>query len=215
MKQISPSVLDVKHEEFLDYINTLVDWGVKRIHYDVMDGCFVPNKGIPENLILETISKAKKHEIEFHLMVKDVFQYYNIYSKHKGLLIFHYEAMNKQTLEELINKAKHDNVKLGLAINPNTNEKEIINYLKDLSLILVMSVNPGLGGQSFIEDSYNKISNLRKYIDKNNLKTIIEVDGGVKQHNIKKCFEAGVDVAVVGSYLVNNFSKKTVEELLD
>ncbi|AZZ65672.1 ribulose-phosphate 3-epimerase [Metamycoplasma phocicerebrale] len=214
MKKISPSVLDVPEAKFTEYINSLIDWDVTKIHYDIMDGVFVPNKGISDDLISEAMKKTKIHDMEFHFMVKDVISYYDYFSKTNGLLIFHYEAMNETQILNIIEKAKRDKKRIGIAINPETEEKVLFPYLKHLDLALVMSVHPGKGGQSFIENSLNKVANLRRYIQDTNLKTLIEIDGGINQSNINSCFEAGVDVAVVGSYLVNNFSKETIKELI-
>ncbi|MDC8912052.1 ribulose-phosphate 3-epimerase [Metamycoplasma hyosynoviae] len=213
MKKISPSILDVKDNQ-IDYVNTLIKWGVSNVHYDVMDGEFVPNTALSFELIKQIKDKCLVHTMDIHLMVKDIKKYYEMYKNIGDILTFHYEALNINSLNWLIEQASKDNVKLGLALNPNTSIEEVKGYFKHFSLILVMSVFPGKGGQSFIEDSYIKIQAINNYKKENNLQFILQVDGGVKDHNIKSCFEAGINLVVVGSYLVKNFSKETVDKLL-
>ncbi|MDC8915585.1 ribulose-phosphate 3-epimerase [Metamycoplasma hyosynoviae] len=213
MKKISPSILDVKDNQ-IDYVNTLIKWGISNIHYDVMDGEFVPNTALSFELIKQIKDKCLVHTMDIHLMVKDIKKYYEMYKNIGDILTFHYEALNINSLNWLIEQASKDNVKLGLALNPNTSIEEVKGYFKHFSLILVMSVFPGKGGQSFIEDSYIKIQAINNYKKENNLQFILQVDGGIKDHNIKSCFEAGINLVVVGSYLVKNFSKETVDKLL-
>lgn len=216
LRKISPSILDVKKEYMVNYVNTLIDWGVTNVHYDVMDGEFVPNTALEFNKIKEIAQNCKTHQMDIHLMVSDVFKYYQMYKELNAILTFHYEAFkDKETeIKKLIELAKKDHVKLGLAINPDTEIKVLYPYLKNLDLVLIMSVFPGKGGQVFIETSYEKVRKIKQYITNHNLKTIIQIDGGVKNHNIKSCFDAGINLAVVGSYLVKNFSKETVDDLL-
>ncbi|MDC8917570.1 ribulose-phosphate 3-epimerase [Metamycoplasma hyosynoviae] len=213
MKKISPSILDVKDNQ-IDYVNTLIKWGVSNVHYDVMDGEFVPNTALSFELIEQIKVKCSKHIMDIHLMVKDVKRYYEMYKNIGDILTFHFEALNKENMNWLILQAKNDNVKIGLALNPDTNIDEVKDHFKHFALILVMSVFPGKGGQSFIEDSFVKIQAINKYKKENNLQFILQVDGGIKDHNIKSCFDAGINLAVVGSYLVKNFSKETVDKLL-
>ncbi|MCF1354996.1 ribulose-phosphate 3-epimerase [Mycoplasma hominis] len=214
MKKISPSVLDVEKNKLTNYIDQLVDWGVCNVHYDVMDGIFVNNTALTFQEIKQVKENCKKHTMDIHLMVKDVFKYYEMYKNIGDILTFHYEAFENSDLEKMIKQCQKDNVKLGLAIKPNTQVEEIKQYLKHCSLVLIMSVEPGFGGQKFIENSFNKIKELADIRKALNLNFIIEVDGGVKDQNIAKCFECGVDLAVVGSYLVKNFSKETINQLL-
>ncbi|KDE42301.1 ribulose-phosphate 3-epimerase [Metamycoplasma hyosynoviae] len=213
MKKISPSILDVKDNQ-IDYVNTLIKWGISNIHYDVMDGEFVPNTALSFELIEQIKVKCSKHIMDIHLMVKDVKRYYEMYKNIGDILTFHFEALNKENMNWLILQAKNDNVKIGLALNPDTNIDEVKDHFKHFALILVMSVFPGKGGQSFIEDSFAKIQAINKYKKENNLQFILQVDGGIKDHNIKSCFDAGINLAVVGSYLVKNFSRETVDKLL-
>lgn len=216
MKKISPSILDVKKENLISYVNQLIEWNIDNIHYDVMDNKFVPNSALSFEEIKSIYNKCPKHKMDIHLMVEDVFYYFNLYKRFNAILTFHYEAFkNKESLQEIIKKAKEEKVQLGIAFNPDTDVSKIIPLLKEFTLVLPMSVYPGKGGQTFIENTLDKVKTLKEYITKNNLNTIIQIDGGIKDFNIKKCFDSGVDLAVVGSYLVNNFSFETIKKLLN
>ncbi|AWX42999.1 d-ribulose-5-phosphate 3 epimerase [Metamycoplasma cloacale] len=215
MRKISPSVLDVKRDNLIEYINNLINWGVTNVHYDIMDNIFVPNVALQFKEVKKVKELCKKHTMDIHLMVKDVFGYYEMYKNVGDILTFHLESFNSyQEFLELVALAKKDNVKLGLSINPDTKVEQLIPYIEHLSLVLIMSVYPGLGGQKFIDNSLNKVKELKELLIKSNSSAIIQIDGGVKDFNIKDCFDSGVNLAVVGSYLVNNFSKETVDKLL-
>ncbi|RMA78989.1 ribulose-phosphate 3-epimerase [Metamycoplasma subdolum] len=214
MRKISPSVLNVDKEKLVPYINKLIEWNVTNVHYDVMDNIFVPNVALQYKEIEMIKKECLKHTMDIHLMVKDVFGYYKMYKDIGDILTFHFEAMSQEDLQHLIAKARHDNVKLGLAISPETNVEVIRPYLKYLSLVLIMSVKPGFGGQKFIDASYDKVFALKRMIQEEKKEIIIQIDGGVKLDNIKYCFDAGVDLAVVGSFLVENFSEEIIKKLL-
>ncbi|TPR54723.1 ribulose-phosphate 3-epimerase [Metamycoplasma neophronis] len=214
MKKISPSILDVPKEKLTEYVTQLITWGVNNVHYDVMDHIFVPNSALTFEEIKKIHVQCPAHIMDIHLMVKDIFKYYEMYKNIGNILTFHYEAMSQNELTELIARAKSDGVKLGIALKPNTPVEEIAPYLKHLDLVLIMSVEPGFGGQKFLDISYDKVKELKRLISKENTNTIIQIDGGVKQENIRYCFDSGVDLAVVGSYLVKNFSLETIENLL-
>ncbi|PWC08774.1 ribulose-phosphate 3-epimerase [Mycoplasmopsis arginini] len=216
MKKISPSILDVSKDELINYVNKLIEWNINNVHYDVMDQEFVPNQALSYKEIEQIYNKCPKHQMDIHLMVKDINYYYDLFKKFDAILTFHYEAFkNENQIQKLIKQAKKDNVKIGIAFNPDTEVDKILPLLKNFDLVLPMSVYPGKGGQSFIENTYTKVELLKDYINKNNLNIIIEIDGGVKDFNIKKCFDSGVDLAVVGSFLVKNFSKETIDKLLE
>ncbi|TPE57081.1 ribulose-phosphate 3-epimerase [[Mycoplasma] falconis] len=216
-KKISPSVLDVPKDKLISYVNQLVDWGVTNVHYDVMDNKFVPNTALTLEEISQVKNKCKKHVMDIHLMVENIFYYYDLYKNIGDILTFHLEAFKDvNDLVNLLAKAKIDNVKIGLAIKPETPVLKLVPYLNFISLALVMSVNPGFGGQKFIQSSYDKIQELKKELKNNNAsEVIIQVDGGVNQDNIRYCFDAGVNLSVVGSYLVKNFSEQTIYDLLN
>ena len=173
-------------------INMLNTNNVDFIHLDVMDNIFVNNYKVPSN----KINYNKK--LDIHLMVKDMKKYIDYY---KNLdinnITFHYEIGNTLEYINLIKKLK---VKVGLAINPDTKVEEILTFLDKVDIVLVMSVTPGYGGQTYILDTNKKIDYLKKYRDENNLKYLIEVDGGVNDTNIS---DIGADMVVVGSYITS------------
>ncbi|WP_373438430.1 ribulose-phosphate 3-epimerase [Metamycoplasma equirhinis] len=216
MKKISPSILDVPKDNLINYVTQLTKWGVNNVHYDIMDNIFVPNVALQYAEVKSIKENCPKHIMDIHLMVKDVFGYYEMYKNVGDIITFHYEALTEGEILQLIEIAKKDNVKLGISIKPKTKVREIIPLIKNFSLVLIMSVEPGFGGQKFIENSLNKVSELKQYLTKNNLKNIlIQIDGGINDDNIKNCFKFGVDMAVVGSYLVKNFSEETINKLTE
>ncbi len=187
-------------------IKKLNNSNIDYIHLDVMDGEFVDNKTLDFNRLRNYFYHNKKN-IDVHLMVKNVKLYTELYSLlNPKYIIFHLEVGN--TLE-LINYIKNKNIKVGLAINPNTNINELKPFLDKIDLVLVMSVIPGKGGQSFIESSIDKIKQIRKL----NSNIIISVDGGINNTNIQKIKEAGASMCVVGSYITNNDELLKINEL--
>ena len=186
--KLAVSILGIiDNEEKISKLN--ID-SVKYIHLDVMDSTFVPNYKVPSNMI----NYNKK--LDIHLMVNDIVKYLEYY---KGLdinnITFHYEIGN--TLE-YINLIKKNNYKVGLAINPGTNIDLIKPYLDKIDIVLVMSVEPGKGGQDFITSSISKVNDLISYRENNNLNYLIEIDGGINDELIKNL---NVDIAVVGSFI--------------
>lgn len=187
-------------------IKKLNNSNIDYIHLDVMDGEFVDNKTLDFNRLRNYFYHNKKN-IDVHLMVKNVKLYTELYSLlNPKYIIFHLEVGN--TLE-LINYIKNKNIKVGLAINPNTNINELKPFLDKIDLVLVMSVIPGKGGQNFIESSLDKIKQIREL----NSNIIISVDGGINNTNIQKIKEAGASMCVVGSYITNNDELLKINEL--
>ena len=199
---ISPSLLSANfanlEKDIASIENTKAEW----LHYDVMDGHFVPNISFGYS-ILGDVRKITKLFIDVHLMISDPLKYLDEFIKNGAdLITFHYESYDdKAKIIETIQTIKERNIKVGLSIKPNTQVSEIKQYLKDLNLILVMSVEPGFGGQSFMENSLDKIAELRQLIDENHYECVIQVDGGINQETAKKVKAAGCDVAVAGSYV--------------
>ena len=202
---VAPSLLAAKKivEEAKAIENIENVW----LHFDVMDGKFVPNTSFSlDDLLL--MRKETKLFLDVHLMIENPEKYFIDYVKNGAdLVTVHYEATNE--LSSLIENIKKAGVKVGVSIKPKTDVEVLYPYLKDLDLVLVMSVEPGFGGQSFIPNALEKIEKLRKEIDKNNYNCLIEVDGGINKETGDLCKKSGVDVLVAGSYL---FGK---EDILD
>lgn len=188
--------------------NTSCDY----IHIDVMDGVFVPPLEFSISEVMAIINNSNK-KIDIHLMCDNPISYvrelvgYDIHN-----ITIHREISND--INEVIEVIKKHNIKVGMSIKPNTDIKEIMDYLDYLDLILIMSVEPGYGGQSFIMSSLDKVRELRRIINDRNLDIKIEIDGGVKDTNIALIKDAGVDISVVGSYITksDNF-EECIEKL--
>ena len=199
---ISPSVLNADLVHFDNEIKKIKDAGMNWIHFDVMDGRFVEAVKFEMPLLKELSSKVDLFK-DVHIMIANPLEMVNEF-KNVGAdqLTFHYEACkdDKEVLE-VINKIHKCGMKAGISIKPATPVEKIYPFLKDLDIILVMSVEPGRGGQKFMEPSLERIAALRKEIDKVGSKALISVDGGINDVTAPKCLEAGVDVLVVGQYL--------------
>lgn len=196
---ISISILNIKDDN--ERINNVDNLNADYIHMDVMDGQFVSNT----TDLLEVKKTNTKRDV--HLMVYNVKEYVDKYLKFEPEFItFHYEAVDN--VVEMIDYIKSKNVKVGLSIKPGTSVDSIKEYLNLIDLVLVMSVEPGKGGQAFIESSTDKIDELYKLRENNNYHYLIEVDGGVKDTTKDKCKNA--DILVVGSYITmsDNYIEK-------
>lgn len=195
---ISASFLSIK-DNIKDNIKKLDSTSIDMLHVDIMDGVFVENKtwSIDEvNTLLINTTKPK----DVHLMVKDVKKYIDDFKVlNPNYITFHYEAVDN--VLEVINYIKELGIKVGLSIKPHTSVDSIKKYLNDIDLILVMSVEPGKGGQKFIENSINKINYLDQLREENNYHYVIEVDGGINDITAKKCSNA--DILVIGSFITN------------
>jgi ribulose-phosphate 3-epimerase len=171
------------------------DW----FHIDIMDGVFVPNIsfGMP---VLDAINKHAKKTIDVHLMIVDPDRYIATFKKlGADVLTVHYEACTH--LHRTLQAIKAEGMKAGVALNPHTNVDLLEDVIQDIDLVCIMSVNPGFGGQSFIENTYAKVEKLKALINRKNASTIIEIDGGVTNKNAKQLADAGADVLVAGSYV--------------
>lgn len=197
--KLALSVLQIKDEEKLKSIKFL---DVDYIHLDIMDGIFVPNKTDDISDIIKTLGKP----IDVHLMVSDVISYINKYALlHPEFITFHVEAVEDPI--EVINYIKSKNIKAGISIKPNTSIDEIKDYLDLVDLVLVMSVEPGYGGQKYLDSATNKINELKAY----NGKFKIEVDGGINDETIKNV--TSCDMVVVGSYITNGDYETQIKKI--
>jgi ribulose-phosphate 3-epimerase len=208
---IAPSVLAADFANLQRDIeminNSEADW----FHIDIMDGVFVPNIsfGMP---VLAAIAKHAKKTIDVHLMIVDPDRYIKTFAElGANVLCVHYEACSH--LHRTLQAIKAEGMKAGVALNPHTNVDLLEDVIQDIDMVLIMSVNPGFGGQSFIENTYSKVNKLKDLINRKGANTIIEIDGGVTNKNAKQLAEAGADVLVAGSYVFK--AENPIETIAD
>ena len=212
--QISPSILSADFSELGNEIKRLEKGGADMIHVDVMDGHFVPNLTIGPPVI-KALKKNSKILFDVHLMISPVHKYIEDYSNAGAdIITIHPEATNN--LKSSILKIKELNKKAGVSLNPETNIDVILSELDKIDLILIMSVNPGFGGQKFMPEVLTKIKELKKIRDERKLDFDIEIDGGINFENSKKAIEAGANILVSGTTVFksnNGDIKKNIELL--
>ncbi len=194
---IAPSILSANFSNLQKDISMVETAGADWLHIDVMDGHFVPNITIGP-LVVKAIRPLSKLFFDVHLMISEPERYWeNFVKSGADLIVFHEEVVCDKM--QLIKDIKAKNVKVGISIKPKTPVEKILEYLPLLDVVLVMTVEPGFGGQSFMEDMLPKISSLRKIIDDNKYNCLIEVDGGINVKTAKQCLEYGADALVSGN----------------
>jgi ribulose-phosphate 3-epimerase len=208
---VAPSILSANFGKLEEEIKAICEAGCDLVHVDVMDGHFVPNLTIGP-IVVESVAKTATKPLDIHLMVENNSFFVDMFVKFQPKYItFHIEE--EKHPHRLIQKIKSYGIKAGVVLNPSTNPIVIEYLLEELDMVLLMSVNPGFGGQSFIPSVIKKTKQLKKMIEKINPNCLIEVDGGVSDKNIEELKKAGVDIVVAGSYVFKNDYKKAIESL--
>lgn len=210
MVELAPSILSCDFSNLQGDLDQTKDTDLKMIHIDVMDGIFVPNISFGFKVISD-IRDKNDYFFDTHAMIKEPIKYIEEFKK-AGVdrLTIHYEAC--ENLDETIEEIKNFGMEVGLTFKPATDISLIVPYLDKVDLILVMSVEPGFGGQTFMEDSIDKIKFFRNYIDKNNLDVKLQVDGGIKTTNVDKVIDAGADIIVSGSDVFGKDIKNQIDK---
>ena len=212
--KISPSILSADFSQLGAEIKKLSDAGADMIHVDVMDGHFVPNLTIGPPVIKD-LRKYSSIPFDVHLMISPVHKYIEAYAQAGAdIITIHPEAT--EDLKSSISKIKEFNKRVGVSLNPKTKTDVILNFLKEIDLVLIMSVNPGFGGQKFMPEVLSKIKELRKIQDEKNIDFDIEIDGGINFENSKIAIAAGANILVSGTTIFKNNNgdiKKNIELL--
>jgi ribulose-phosphate 3-epimerase len=212
MSIIAPSILAADFANLQSEIEMVNRSNADWFHLDIMDGVFVPNIsfGIP---VIRAINKYATKPLDVHLMIVDPDRYITAFKKAGAdILTVHYEACNH--LHRTIQAIKAEGMKAGVSLNPHTPINLLKDVINDIDVVLIMSVNPGFGGQTFIENTYQKVEDLRELIDAKNSDTLIEIDGGVNLETGAKLLKSGADALVAGSFVFRSENpEQTIEAL--
>ena len=212
---IAPSLLAANKDHLNDEIKLVESLGSEYIHWDIMDNAFVPNIALNSDQLRNNYNIHKMVN-DVHIMVINPLDYAKEFIEAGAdLITFHIEATkDEKEVLSLIDFIHSKGVKVGISIKPKTEPEAVLKYLDKIELVLVMSVEPGFGGQKFMPNALDKISQLRNYIDEHKLNCLIEVDGGINDITGQECIKAGVDILVAGSYLFGHEDiKERIEKL--
>ena len=213
MMILAPSILSADFKELGKEIRTIEENGAKYLHFDVMDGIFVPNIsfGIP---VLASIRPATNMICDAHLMITEPIRYVEAFKKAGAdLITIHLEAC--EDVNATIAKIREHNMKVGISICPDTPVASLEEYLNKVDMVLIMSVHPGFGGQSFIPTSLDKIRELKSMLKERGLSVDIQVDGGIGMNNIEDVIKAGANIIVAGSAVFKGDAAKNTREMLE
>lgn len=213
MVELSTSLLSVKKENVIKTIYNLETAKTDYFHIDVMDGVFVENNTTETMLeYCDYLSNITNIPLDVHLMVSDVKKYIDLFLPYNpNIITIHYEAVkDKNELIDLLDYIKSNHCKAGISIKPNTSVSEILDIIEIAHIVLVMTVEPGKGGQKLIDFTVDKVSELSKFLKENQLDTLIEADGGINAENSKLLKDAGADILVSGTAIINSDDFKEV-----
>lgn len=207
---VAPSILSANFNNLIDEINSCV--GAEFVHIDVMDGHFVPNITIG-SCVVKNLRKETDKVLDCHLMITNPLKYAKDFAKANcDYITFHYESDSE--IVATIKEIKNLGCKVGLSIKPNTSVDVLKPFLKDLDLILIMSVEPGFGGQSFMDSALPKLAKLAKWKKEEGYNYLIEVDGGINTETAKLVAEAGCEVVVAGTYVFGSSNREAIIKYL-
>ena len=210
MSKIAPSVLAADFARLEEEIKDADRLGVDMFHLDIMDGHFVPNISYGPGIV-RTVNRVTETFLDVHLMLSEPEKYFEAFVKSGAdLITFHLEVHPDP--EPYAVALKELGVQAGISINPDMPVENVLPFLRHFDLLLLMSVFPGFGGQTFIEDVIPKMKAARDYIDSNGLSTVIQVDGGVDASNAARCVEAGADILVMGTAFFRSLDRKALTE---